>query len=217
MKACAAGSVALLTGGIASGSQIIIPPRLAHDAAEITHRVQRASLRAEAQASYLTATEHRRLKGAQVAIRERADAEIAAYEQFKFEQQLALAEAAAPKTYIINATPPAAESVEGVPQSAAARKTSLRRSTYIPRSRGDIREPATVPRYFSRAYPNRFYRKQAQERGADQLIERIQRQDEINSRQQQLLNTPNGFIDVSNHRSGDIARDPYTGETFRVP
>ncbi|RYD78412.1 MAG: hypothetical protein EOP84_14285 [Verrucomicrobiaceae bacterium] len=69
----------------------------------------------------------------------------------------------------------------------------------------------------SRAYPNRFYRKQAQERGADRLIERIQRQDEINSRQQQLISTDNGFIDVSGYRPGDLAKDPYTGETFRVP
>ena len=217
LNACAALSAMLSTGGIAAGSQLVISQREAHDTAEIKYQLNRASLRAEANASYLTRTEHRRLKSAQIAIREREDAEIAAYEQFKFEQQLALAEAAAPKTYIINAAPPNAESAEISPMNTQARKAALRKSTYIPRSAGDIRDNTTIPRYFSRAYPNRFYRKQAQERSADQLIERLQRQDEINSRQQTLLNTPNGFIDVSKHRSGDIARDPYTGETFRVP
>ena len=217
--ASAAICATLLAGDIVHAQpQLIIPPRVAVAEAEAEAIARQTLLRAEANASYLTRGEHRRLAGAQAQIRARADAEIAAYEQFKFEQQLALAEAAAPKTYIINGAPPAEEAVEGAPSKAStARRTSLRRTTYIPRSYGDIRERTTIPRYFSRAYPNRFYRKQAQERGADRLIEHIQRQDEINSRQQQFISTDNGYIDVSGHRSGDIARDPYTGETFRVP
>lgn len=215
---CATICTTMLTGGIAQAQpQIVIPPRIAVAEAETASIVRGAQLRAEANATYLTRSEYRRLAGAQALIRARADAELAAYEQFKFEQQLALAEAAAPKTYIINGAPPSAESLETPTRISTARPASLRRTTYIPRSYGDLRDRTTVPRYFSRAYPNRFYRKMVQERGADRLIEHLQRQDEINSRQRQFISTSNGYIDVTGYRRGDMARDPYTGETFRVP
>jgi len=201
----------------------------AAQAAEIERIRYKAELRREANWSGLTRKEIFRVRAVLAARKARADREAALYEQFKFQQKLALAEASAPKTYVyLNGQPPANGDFSSLSQqierAPGVTYSKPRTQTYAP-----AQTSKTI-------YPDRFYRRAGTEDGLDRQDIRLDIQ-QSREDAEALLNmapfgvpTPGrpgymtsppqnfrGFIDVRDYSPGTTVIDPYTGQRVRVP
>ena len=200
----------------------------AAQADEIERVRYHAELRREANWSGLTRKEIAKVKAVLVARKARADREAALYEQFKFQQKLALAEASAPKTYIyMNGQPPAGGEMSMTPggeQFPGVTYSKPRMQPYAP-----TRSSKTI-------YPDRFYRRAGTEEGLDRQDVRLDLQQSREDAEALLEMAPfgvptpgrpgymtsppqrfKGYIDVRDYSPGTTVVDPYTGQHVRVP
>ena len=198
-------------------------------------RRKSAEIRAELMAPTMTRAEAEKVAAVLAVRKERADREVAAYEQFRMDQQLALAEASASRTNVVinnyMETPgkdrPAAmvSSLSGGLSQVAYSQTA----TSEPSKRAFLTgEPAQrIPKN----YPPRFYRRAAQEESVDKQAAAFSAQALLEALAplfgQPVPGMPGyatgpatrnkGFIDVRGLAPGTEVRDPYTGERMRVP
>jgi len=203
------------------------PEITAAQAWELERARYKAELRREANWNGLTYKEIARVRTLLATRKARADREAALYEQFKFQQKLALAEASAPKTYVY---------LNGQPSSGDMSSSTQRFEKVPGVTYSRPQTYSSPPSRSSMIYPDRFYRRSASEEGLDRQDVRLDLQ-QSREDAEALLNaapfgvpTPGrpgymssppqnfkGYIDVRDYPPGTTVVDPYTGQRVRVP
>lgn len=198
-------------------------------------RSKAAEIRAELMAPTMTRAEAEKVAAVLAVRKERADREVAAYEQFRMDQQLALAEASASRTNVVinnYVETPGKDRPAGMVSALSGGLSQVAYSqtaTSEPSKRTFVTgEPA--PR-IPKNYPPRFYRRASQEESLDKQAASFNAQALIEVLAplfgQPLAGMPGyatgsaprnkGVIDIRGLASGTEVRDPSTGERMRVP
>ncbi len=199
-----------------------------------------AELRAEANAPGIGRTEFHRVMAVVNETKRREERETAAYEKFKMDQQLAIAQASAPKIYVINGGGSAPDTEM---HKATYTRASNTRSgaAYQKAAYGSIdksfllRDSATTQ---VKEVPARFYKRQVLERSADRIVQSAAEASAAAANENAptdsgspfaspvqgkpgFVTSPpssgGGMIDVRGYNPGSTVRDPYTGQVIRVP
>ena len=198
-------------------------------------RRKASELRAEIMAPMMTRAERGKVAAVLSVRKERADREFAAYQQFKADQQIALAEASAQKSYtVINnymGLPGKGQATAmASPQGGGIRKVAYSQPvTSEHPDRTFLSGGPTQQR--PKNYPPSFYRRAAQEGSADKQAAALAEQAQVEAMSprfgQPVPGMPGyvtgpapslkGFIDVRGYAPGAEVQDPYTGERMRVP
>jgi hypothetical protein len=203
-----------------------------------------ADIRQEANAPGMSFAERAKVNAVVAAARHKAEEELAAYEKFKHEQQLELAEASAARVYIINGG-------GGEMQQPEMRKSNF---TRVSNTHGGLAKAMAAYRSVDQSFmktesvhasskdaPARFYKRQVLERSADQLVQASIEANEAGARQEAatggaegsapfaapvpgrpgFVSSPGdangGLIDVRGYKPGALVRDPYSGQPMRIP
>lgn len=198
-------------------------------------RRKAAEIRAELMAPTMTRAEAGRVAAVLAVRKERADRELVAYEQFRMDQQLALAEASASRTHVVinnyMETP-------GKDRPAAVVSALRGGFSQVAYSQAPTTEPSKRvfltgepgPR-IPKNYPPRFYRRAAQEESVDKQATAFNAQALLEVLAplfgQPMPGMPGyatgpaprnqGFTGVRGLAPGTEVRDSHTGERLRVP
>ncbi len=231
-KLYASIATAILFAPAAEAARKKIPVQEPWDQIE---RSKAAEIRAEIMGPTMTRAETAKVAALLGVRKQRADRELVAYEQFRMDRQLALAEASAPRprTVINNymGTPGRDQPTGmGVAQSRGVRRVaySLAATPQQP-DRAFLSAEPGPPR--QKTYPARFYRRASQEESVDKQAAALTAQSLLEGLAppfgQPVPGMPGyvtgpapsskGVIDVRGLSPGMEVRDPYTGEHMRVP
>lgn len=199
-------------------------------------RRKAAELRAELMAPVMTRAETEKVAAVLAARKQQAQREFAGYQQFKIDQQMALAEASAPRSYtVINNYMGNPEKRQ--PSATAYTNTSggMRRIGYsqpaTPESADRDFLAAESRQRRQKTYPPNYYWRAAQEESADKLAAALATQSQRDAMTppfgQPVPGMPGyvtgpapmikGYIDVRGLTPGTEVQDPYTGSWMRVP